>query len=493
MLEKLLRMCGIVKEFSGVEILHSVDFDIDHGEVHALIGENGAGKSTLIKILAGVHPASLGEVYLEGEKKIFKNPKEAQISGISTIHQEFNLVPYLDVASNIFLGREKMNRLGIIDKETIYQEAQVLLDKTGASISPRDLVKDLGVAEKQMVEICKALSTQAKIVIMDEPTAVLSDKEIDKLFEVIRTIKKEGISVIYISHRLEELPVIADRVSVLRDGSMVGELSKEELSKERITKMMIGRDLSEQFPPADKEIGEVILSARHVTREQVLKDVSFELHAGEILGFAGLVGAGRTELMRAVLGVDKMDTGEIFLEGKKVHPKSALEAKKLGMVLIPEERKTQGLVLTRSIEENISLTYLKDLSRFLVVSKSKAEENTKKIIEKLHIKPDNKDILTQKMSGGNQQKVVIGKWIYEDHKVMIFDEPTRGVDVGAKTEIYKIMMNIAKQGVGIIMVSSDLPEVIGMSDRVLVMKEGRISGELAKENLEEHSILQYAF
>lgn len=490
---KLLEMQGIVKRFGGVEILHGVDFELDKGEIHALIGENGAGKSTLIKVLAGVHEANAGEVCLEGQRVSFKNPKEALTHGISTIHQEFNLVPYLDVASNIFLGREYKNAMGIIKKEEIYRRTQILLERIGAEFAPDAMVASLGVAEKQMVEICKAMSLKAKIVIMDEPTAVLSEKEIEKLFAIIRKIKQEGVSLIYISHRLDELLQIADKVTVLRDGEVVGGLEKHQLSKDVMTTMMIGRELSEQFPKIDKTVGEVVLDVRGITSGKHVKDVSFILHKGEILGFSGLVGAGRTELMRAVMGIDRPEYGQVYLDGKEIRCQSAMEAKKEGIVLIPEERKTEGLVLSMSIEDNIALTYEAAFSFMGVLSKRKLEENAEDIIEKLTIKPADRKKKALNLSGGNQQKIVIGKWIYKSHKVLVFDEPTRGVDVGAKAEIYKVMADLAGKGIGIIMVSSDLPEIIGMSDRVIVMKEGKVSGELKREELEEDRIMRYAF
>lgn len=488
---KLLEMKDICKSFSGTQILFDVNFDLERGQVHALVGENGAGKSTMIKVLAGVHRPESGSILIDGKEVVLKTPKDAFDNGVSTIHQEFNLVPFLDVAANIFLGNENATG-GVLNKKQMYAKTQELLDRVGADIKPNTLVKKLGVAEKQMVEICKALSIHSKIIIMDEPTAVLSSKEIDKLFAVIESVKAQGISVIYISHRLEELPRIADRVSVLRDGHMIGEV-EGEFTKDRITKMMIGRDLKEQFPHVERELGDVVLKVEHLNSGETLKDISFELRAGEILGFSGLVGAGRTEMARAIMGLDKKDSGDIYLNGEKVKLKSALSAKKRGIVMVPEERKSEGLVLTMSVKENVSLTYLPSFTSGPAISGKKVDTRADDVIDKLSIRPADRNIKTVNMSGGNQQKVAIGKWIYKDHSVMIFDEPTRGVDVGAKAEIYKIMADIAKKGVGIIMISSDLPEIIGMSDRVIVMKEGRISGELEKDVLSEHAVMQLAF
>jgi ribose transport system ATP-binding protein len=489
----LLEAKGIYKQFAGTEVLHGIDFDINYGEAHALIGENGAGKSTLIKIIAGVHQADRGSVVLEEKEMKLHSPKEAFDAGISTIYQEFNLVPYLDVGANIFLGRETKIGAGIIDKKTIYRKAEELLARIGASINPKTLVKDLGVAEKQMVEISKALALNAKIVIMDEPTAVLSSKEIDKLFKIIHSLKADGISIIYISHRLEELPQIADRVSVLRDGKFIGELSKGNMTKNTITRMMIGRELTEQYPHGEKKIGDVALEVEHLSRENVIEDISFKVHSGEILGLSGLVGSGRTETVRAIMGLDRINRGNIYLNGEKTDIKSPIDAKNKGIVLVPEERKKDGLVLSLSIENNISLPYLKKMGGGFLVSKARTSQVSNEMVKAVEIKPKQISTCVQNLSGGNQQKVAIAKWVYEPHKVMIFDEPTRGVDVGAKAEIYKIMHDLAKKGHAIIMVSSDLNEIIGMSDRVIVMKEGRISGTLGKEDLTEHAVLQLAF
>lgn len=490
---KLLEMKSICKQFAGNQVLFNVDFDLNHGEVHALVGENGAGKSTLIKSLAGVHQPDQGQIFIEGKEVRIQNTADAFAAGVSTIHQEFNLVPGLSVANNIFLGRECKGAAGFLDEVRMWEETQKLLDRISADIKPEQKIRELGVAEKQMVEICKALSLKARIIVMDEPTAVLSQKEIDKLFHIIEALKKEGVSVIYISHRLEELPLIADRVSAMRDGHMVGQLSKAEIKKEVITRLMIGRDLKEQFPKVEREIKDTILEVKHLSRKGVLQDISFSLRRGEILGFSGLVGSGRTELLRAVLGMDGIDSGEIWLEGRKVEPKSALKSKEAGIVMVPEERKTQGLVLSMSVADNVTLPYLKQFSKGGFLNQKRVRRLTEELIAKFEIHPANQEIRTLNMSGGNQQKVSIAKWVYEKHKVIVFDEPTRGVDVGAKAEIYRIMQNIAREGVGIIMISSELPEIIGMSDRVIVMREGRITGELKMGEFTEHTIMQYAF
>ena len=342
MKEKLLEMKGICKEFSGNQILFDVDFDLNYGEVHALVGENGAGKSTLIKILAGVYQPERGNIFIDGKQTTISSPADAFRIGVSTIHQEFNLVPELSVANNIFLGREPKLAPGFLDEKAMKKKTEKLLEKISAQINPDKKISELGVAEKQMVEICKALSLNARLIVMDEPTAVLSQKEIDKLFEIIEGLKAEGVSVIYISHRLEELPVIADRVSVMRDGHMIGQLQKSEITKEVITKMMIGRELTEQFPKTERKISDVVLEVKHLTGG-ILKDVSFDLRRGEILGFSGLVGAGRTELARAILGIDKIENGEIWVDGQRVCPKSALQAKRDGIVMIPKKESRRGL------------------------------------------------------------------------------------------------------------------------------------------------------
>lgn len=490
---KVLELNDIHKEFPGAKVLTGVNFNLESGELHALVGENGAGKSTMIKIIAGLHQANQGSILLEGREVCFKTPKEAINAGISTIHQEFNLVDHLDVAANIFLGREKQGIKGVIDHKSMHEATAKLLQRVEAGFSPYALIYKLGVAEKQLVEICKALSFDARIIIMDEPTAVLSTKEIEKLFEIIKSLKAEGISIIYISHRLEELPQIAERVSVLRDGIMIGELSNAELSKELITKMMIGRDLTEQFPKAQRTIGEVALRIENLCCGKMVKNINLDVHKGEILGISGLVGSGRTEMIRALLGIDKPESGAVYLEGEKVNIKSMLKSKQLGIAMIPEERKSEGLVLMETIEQNISLTYLSKLGRWGIVSDKAVRENSQELIQRLTVKPADINIKTESLSGGNQQKVAIGKWIYVDHKVMIFDEPTRGVDVGAKAEIYKIMIDLAKKGIAIIMISSDLPEIIGMSDRVVVMRRGEIAGELLREEFDEYKIMQLAF
>lgn len=491
-MEKLLEMKSIYKHFYGVKALENVNFDSNRGEVHALVGENGAGKSTLIKILAGVHKADSGEIIYEGEKVKISHPRDAFSIGIATIHQEFNLVPYLDAASNISLGHEYYNKLGMLNNRKIYSKAKELFDKIGAKIDPKEQVKHLSVAEKQLIEICKVLSFNVKLLIMDEPTAVLSSHEIDILFNVINSLKSEGVSVIYISHRLEELFKIADRVTVLRDGHFMGTVEVGSTNKKNITNMMIGRDLTEQYPKIKKNIGRTVLEIKNLSTNK-LKEINLEVKEGEILGLAGLVGAGRTELARVIVGIDQYNEGTINLFGKPLRCKTIRDAIKKGIALIPEERKTQGLILSLSIENNISLPYLNLLQKFGLIRTSKAENNSSRLVAELWIKSESVRQKVKNLSGGNQQKVVLAKWMFRNYKLMIFDEPTRGVDVGAKVEIYKLMNNLALSGVAIIMISSELPEIIGMSDRILVMKEGKITGIIDSSGATEDSILHYAF
>ncbi|WP_449355172.1 sugar ABC transporter ATP-binding protein [Virgibacillus natechei] len=491
--ENILELHEIEKAFYGKKVLHRVNLQLRKGEVQALVGENGAGKSTLIKVIAGIYKQDHGKVIFNQEVMEINKPQDAINSGISTIHQEFNLVPYLDAASNIFLNREKHNFLGRINKNAMYEETKEIFNRIGSNINPNTPISKLGVAEKQMVEIAKALSFNAKVIIMDEPTAVLSGNEVSKLFKVISSLKKQGVSIIYISHHLEELFEIVDRVTVLRDGNLIDTLHISEVNKQILTKKMIGRDLDKQFPDRESEIGEDILTVTDLQREGVLEEINFSLRKGEILGIAGLVGAGRTELVRAIAGIDQYDSGKLNFDGVEVDFKSPYLAIKSGVCLIPEERKSQGLVLDLSVEKNITLPNMKDLSHFGHVLKKESHSTSEKYINELRVVPESPSRLVKFLSGGNQQKVVIGKWLFKKYKVVIFDEPTRGVDVGAKAEIYKIINNIVSKGTGVIMVSSDLPEILGMSDRILVMKEGKIAKELINQNLDEEEVLKYAF
>jgi ribose transport system ATP-binding protein len=489
----ILVLNDIVKKFNENVVLNKVNFDLKPGEVHALVGENGAGKSTLIKIISGAYSKDSGELEFDQIPFEVKSPHEALKKGISTIHQEFNLVRYLDAPSNIFLGREIVNPFGLIDKKEMKKRSQALLDRIDCQINLDVPVSKLSVAEQQIIEICKALSINIKVLIMDEPTAVLSEKETEKLFQVVKSLKDSGIAIIYISHRLEELFVIADRTTVLRDGKVVGTLNSEQFNKELITKMMIGRDLSEQYPKREKgDKAETILDVRNITGG-VLKDISFKLHKGELLGLYGLVGSGRTELAKSIMGLYQMDKGEVVLHGKHICNKNPNRAIRNGFALVPEDRKTQGLLLNLNNEENLTISSLKLFCKHGVLLKNRIKNYAKKMVGNLQIHPANSKVRTKELSGGNQQKVVIGKWLSKPYEVIIFDEPTRGVDVGAKVEIYKIINNILEQGIGVIMISSELPEIIGMSDRILVLREGKLMANLINESLTEETVIKYAF
>ncbi|RMD95339.1 MAG: sugar ABC transporter ATP-binding protein [Calditrichaeota bacterium] len=488
----ILQMRNIKKTFPGVVALDNVNFDLRRGEVHILLGENGAGKSTLMKILSGAYQKTSGEIYLDGKKVEIKNPKHAQELGISIIYQEFNLVPHLTAAENIFLGREKEILPGIIDQKHLFEASQKLLDDLGVAINSRKLIKELGVAEQQMVEVAKALSLDAKILIMDEPTSALTEHEIAQLFSTIRNLKQKGVSIIYISHRMEELFEIGDRVTVLRDGKYIGTHNIQEISRDELIRMMVNRELKEQFPKQPAEPGEEILRVENLTRRGVLHNISFSLRRGEILGISGLLGSGRTELARAIFGVDKIDSGKIYINGqlKKVNsPRSAIN---LGIGYLTEDRKTQGLILILSVKENISLPNLDRISSFGVLDLSKEENTALKFIHELRIKTPGIHQKVMYLSGGNQQKVVLSKWLGCQTDILIFDEPTRGIDVGSKVEIYQLMNKLTAQGVGIIMISSELPEILGMSDRILVMHQGRIKGEFSAQEATQEKILKCA-
>lgn len=490
--EIILRFEKVSKRFPGVLALDEVSFDVKRGEVHALVGENGAGKSTLIKIVSGVHRKTSGEIYYEGKPVDFHTPHEALARGIAAIYQEFNLIPALTVAENIFMGHHFLTPRGLVDWTRMRQEAKKLLDFLDVDIDVDAKVRDLGVAKKQVVEIAKALSLNAKILIMDEPTAALAQKEIETLFRIIRFLKEKGVTIIYISHRLEEIFKVCDRVTVLRDGRHIATRNLQDLDMEDIIQMMVGREITNKFPRIPHTPEEEILRVEGLTRHGVLENISFFLRRGEILGIAGMVGSGRTELLRAIYGVDPVDGGEIYIKGEKVQINSPVEAINLGMAFLPEERKTQGLVLLLSVLDNIGLPILPQISERGFVDDQRLLEIGEEMVQQMNIKTP---FLYQKvmyLSGGNQQKVVLGKWFARKCDIYLFDEPTRGIDVGAKVEIYHLMNRLLEKKVGIIMVSSELPEILGMSDRILVMREGRIVGELNREEATQETILSLA-
>jgi ribose transport system ATP-binding protein len=477
----LLKMEGISKAFPGVQALSDVEFELNEGEVHALLGENGAGKSTLMKILTGIYQKDAGTIEYQGKNIEVPDTKAAQKLGISIIHQELNLAPHLTVAQNIFIGREPKGLFNLfLDEKELNDRAQKLFERLNINLDPRELVGNLTVAKQQMVEISKALSFESRVLIMDEPTAALTDTEIDALFVIIRKLRRDGVGIVYISHRMEELKKITDRVSIMRDGTYVGTINTKDATIDQIISMMVGRKINNnQRPTIKPQNREKVLEVRKLNRVKAIKDVSFELYKGEIVGFAGLMGAGRTEVARAIFGADPLDSGEILIRGKKVNIKSPTDAVQNGIGYLSEDRKQFGVLVGMDVKTNIAISTMKDYLRPLGwMNTSKIDKQAKDMIEKLRIKTPSGNQLVKNLSGGNQQKVVIGKWLTRDSDILIFDEPTRGIDIGAKDEIYRLLNELAEQGKSIIMISSELPEILRMSHRVIVMCEGRITGEL---------------
>jgi ribose transport system ATP-binding protein len=491
----LLRMEGIYKSFPGVQALSDAKFDLRYGEVHALVGENGAGKSTLMKVLGGIYHKDAGIITLEGQDVEITSPAMAQHLGISIVHQELNLMPHLTVAQNIFIGREPRTKISfVVDDKTTNEKALALFEMLNLRLDPNTKVADLTVAKQQMVEIAKALSFNAKILVMDEPTAALTDTEIEELFTVIRQLRDKGVGVVHISHRLEELKLISDRVTVMRDGKYIDTLKTSDADIDKIISLMVGRTIYESVPeiPEDQN-QEVVLEVRNLNRGKVLRDVSFSLKRGEILGFAGLIGAGRTEVARAIFGADSRESGEIFIKGKQVQIKSPGDAVQHGIGYLSEDRKRYGLALAMDVKENVALAAMKKFLKMLGwMDSKKTAERGREMITALNIKTPSLEQKVKFLSGGNQQKVVIGKWLTADTDILIFDEPTRGIDVGAKSEIYKLLNDLAHQGKAIIMISSELPEILRMSHRVVVMCEGRVTGVLNANEATQESIMKYA-
>lgn len=489
----VLEMKNISKSFPGVKALSDINFDVRVGETHALLGENGAGKSTLIKILAGLYKADEGFIYIHGQKVEICDVQSSQQLGISVIHQELCLAPNISVAANIFLAKETVKGpFRLIDNNKLNEDAQEILDRYGLNIRSEDSVGDLSVAQQQMVEIAKALSMDSRIIVMDEPTASLTDKEVIKLFESIRILKQKGVAIIYISHHIEELFEIADRVTIMRDGSYIGTKITSETSYKELVSMMVGRELKDMYPKTHSPVGKTIFEVKNLNCGRKVKNVSFSLLQGEILGFYGLVGSGRTELMRAIFGIDKPCTGEIFLDGQKVENEKPEDSISNGIVLVPESRKEQGLILTQGVDYNITLCILNQLIKGIRIKKELYDDIVDKYIHDLSIKTPSTKQLVKNLSGGNQQKIVIAKWLAKKPKVLILDEPTRGIDVGAKKEIYEIICRLVEEGVGVIMVSSELPEIVNMSTRVITMHEGKISGIISKEEISQENIALHA-
>lgn len=487
----VLEMRSITKYFPGIVALNNVNFEVRHGEIHALVGENGAGKSTLMKILSGVYHPDGGEILFKGKPVRFSNPRQAQAAGITTIYQELNQIPLLSVMENIFLGSEIM-RGPLVNWQEMYTQSKALLAKLHLNVDPRRMVDTLGVGQQQMVEVAKALHHRSEIIIMDEPTAALSLREIEDLFAIIRELKANNVSVIYISHHLDEVFDLCDRVTVLRDGQHISTQPTSALNLDGLIRLMVGRTLSEQFPKEDFHKGEEVLRVEGLSQGTRLKDIKFSLHAGEILGVAGLMGAGRTELLRAVFGADPTDGGAIYVRGKKVTIRNPRDAVRHGIALLTEDRKRQGLMLGRPTRENITLSVLKTLTRGPLIQRARERQLAHKYIKSMAIKVSDLEQDANNLSGGNQQKVVLSKWMATQPRILMFDEPTRGIDVGAKVEIYRLMNEFVKQGGAVIMVSSEMPEVIGMSDRIMVIHEGRVSGFLNRAEATQEKILEYA-
>lgn len=489
----ILEMTGISKSFPGVKALDGVKLDLKSGEVLALLGENGAGKSTLMKIISGVYEADQGNIRISEENVKINSPKHAQELGIATIYQELNLIPQLTVAENIYLSREFVNKFGKINWGKMYKEASNLLAQLEVNISSTQLVKELGIAEQQMVEIAKALSLDAKIIIMDEPTDALTEKEAEKLFKVMNRLRQEGKGIIYISHRLEEIFAICDRLTVFRDGKYIDTQMVSETNTEEVIQMMVGRKLEDKYPKVKTTPGEEVLSVKDLGVKDRLEGISFSVYSGEVLGIAGLVGSGRTEVAKAIFGALPISEGKIFLEKKEVkinNPKDAIE---LGIAYVSENRKEEGLVLGLSVKKNMTLASLDRISNFWgQINKQKEHHEVNDYIGKFNIKTPSSEQIIKNLSGGNQQKVVLGKWMQTKPKVLILDEPTRGIDVGAKVEIYHFINQLKKSGVAIIVISSELPEVLGISDRIMIMSEGKVKGLLNSEEATQEIIMAKA-
>ena len=490
--EYIVELNAICKSFPGVKALDNVSFQLKAGEVMALLGENGAGKSTLMKILSGVYQKDSGTIKVFGETVETITPKRAKELGIAIIHQELNMCQHLTVAENIFLGREQVRGLRL-SQRAMNKEAKAILDSLNIDISPTTIVGSLQVSKQQMVEIAKALSTNARVLIMDEPTSALTSKEIDDLFRIIRKLRGEGRGIVYISHRLEELSHIVDRVTRLRDGQYITSMNYKDTTLDEIISYMVGRDIKEKFPRVTCPVGKKIFEVRNLNAGRMVRDVSFDLREGEIVGIAGLMGAGRTETTRAIFGIDKKDSGEILLDGKPVHIHAPADAISAGIVLVPEDRKRDGLCTKLSIRDNIALPNLDIVcDKMTVVRKRQVAQMTRKAGDDLKIKRPHDGVDAGSLSGGNQQKVVVGKWLARNSRVVLFDEPTRGIDVAAKVEIYHLMNDLKKRGIGVLFVSSEMPEVLGIADRVVVMCDGRVTGSMDIREATQEKVLEYA-
>ena len=480
-----LTMRGIRKSFGSVLVLKDMNLDVRDGEIHALVGENGAGKSTLMNILGGVIPRDAGEILVDGRPVEISKVRDAERAGIALIHQELSALPNMTIAENIFLGIEPRTRLGLVDSRAMNRSASEALDRLGLNLDPRTTAGELGVGQLQLVEVAKALIRDARLIVMDEPTSALSERETERLFSVMRSLKSEGVSFVYISHRLEELFSICDRLTVLRDGEFVGSAPIGELSLDRIVAMMVGREIGDRFPPKTNRPGPVVLEVRDLGRGNDFEGVSFRLRQGEILGVSGLMGAGRTELVRALFGAEPAERGEILLDGRAARIRSPREAMALGMALVTEDRKLDGLFLSFGVDFNIGAASFPALAAFGVVSPSRIFSYADRMAKAMQVKSPSLASPASSLSGGNQQKVVLSKWLGRKPRILVLDEPTRGVDVGAKREIYEVIDRLAAEGVAVLMVSSELPEIVGMSDRVLVMRNGKSVGLLETDFTQE--------
>ncbi|WKA58058.1 sugar ABC transporter ATP-binding protein [Planococcus shenhongbingii] len=489
----MIKMNNISKSFSGNKVLNNVQFSLEKGEIHALMGENGAGKSTLMKILTGIYFRDSGTVEVKGKEVHFTSPKQAEEAGIAVIHQELNILPHLSITDNLFLGKEEtFGRSGILKTKDMREKTRKALSELGLNVDPSQPASMLSVGQQQIVEIAKALSAEAEVIVMDEPTAALTDREIDTLFATIRNLQSKGVSFIYISHRMEEIFSLCDRITILRDGQYVGDRNISETSFEEIVQMMVGRELGERFPERNAQIGEVKLAVKGLSRKDCFENVSFEIRKGEVLSIAGLMGAGRTEVAQSLFGYKKADTGTIELDGRQVKIDKPKTAKELGIGYVTEDRKSEGLIVDFSVEENVSMTNFSSISKNGLISKDKERSLYDRMVKRLGIRTSGPTQTAKSLSGGNQQKVVIAKWLGIEPELLILDEPTRGVDVGAKKEIYSIINELAERGVAILMISSELPEVIGMADRVIVMHEGKVTADLPKQEMTQERIMHFA-
>lgn len=486
-----IEMRDIHKAFGSNQVLRGVDLDLRPGEVHALMGENGAGKSTLMNILTGLLTQDQGSIMIDGVERTFNSPKDAESQGVSFMHQELITWPEMTVLENFFMGKE-LHKFGLVDNRRMKRLATGALDELGVAIDLDQPMGQLSVGQQQLVEIAKTLLNDAQVIIMDEPTAALTNREIDLLFEVIRSLTAKGVAIVYISHRMNEIFEISDRVTVMRDGVSVSTKPTAETDNDEIVRFMVGRDLEDYYPDIATAKGDVLLKVERLTKQDKFEEISFALHSGEILGVSGLMGAGRTEIMRAIFGIDPYDTGKVYLNGEAVRFKTPQQAIQKGIGFLTEDRKDEGLLLDFSIRHNVSLTALGECAKYGLIDDKAEASLVERLAERLAIKITSIEQTVGSLSGGNQQKVVLAKWVAADTQILILDEPTRGVDVGAKREIYGLMKELAGQGVGIVMVSSDLPEIIGISDRVIVVHEGRITGELPKAELTEERIMTYA-